>query len=152
MSSPIQRATEGDVDLLVQLIGAFYAESAYPLDEAGARRAFTQLATQPALGRVWLVMAEDEPVGYLALTFGFSLEYNGRDAFIDDFYIRPAHRDRGLGTAVLDEVLKEARSLDVRAVHLEVERTNQRAQAVYARHGFRDNDRQLLTLRLHYPE
>lgn len=144
----LRLASTDEVDLLVQLIGEFYAESGYPLDEAAARGAFTQLVTQPELGRVWLVLVVDEPVGYLALTFGFSLEYYGRDAFIDDFYIRPAHRNQGLGSAVLHQVLEEAHRLDVRAVHLEVERTNHRAQAVYAKHGFRDNDRQLLTVRL----
>jgi ribosomal protein S18 acetylase RimI-like enzyme len=33
----------------------------------------------------------------------------------------------------------------VRALHLEVERTNASAEALYRRRGFRDNDRRLLT-------
>jgi ribosomal protein S18 acetylase RimI-like enzyme len=40
------------------------------------------------------------------------------------------------------------REAGVRALHLEVERANARARALYARSGFTDQDRLLLTKRL----
>jgi ribosomal protein S18 acetylase RimI-like enzyme len=125
----------------------FYAESGYPFDRAAAADAIREMLDQPGLGRIWLV-AQPEVVGYVAVTFGFSLEFLGRDAFIDEFFIRPRFRGAGLGTRVLAALEPECRALDVRALHLEVERENPFAQRLYRRQGYRDNDRRLLSKRL----
>ncbi len=145
--APLRPAAPGDLALLVSLMREFYDESGYPLDEGRARDALGRLTADPALGRLWLVLHGGEPVGYVALTLGFSLEYYGRDAFVDDLYIRPAFRGAGLGTRVLEAVEAACPALGIRAVHLEVERANGRAQGLYRKRGFRDNDRQLLSKR-----
>lgn len=146
--APIRPAREADLALLLRMLAEFHREEGYPLDEAAAARALDALVSDPSLGRLWLVLADGAPVGYVAVAFGFSLEYLGRDAFIDDLFIRPAFRGRGLGSQVLAAVEPACRALGVRTLHLEVERRNLRAQALYRRHGFRDNDRQLLSKRL----
>ena len=87
----------------------------------------------------------DAPVGYLALTFGFSLEFHGRDAFIDELYIRPTHRGRGWGTRAIGHAETVALTAKVRAVHLEVGRGNAAAQAFYRKAGYADHDRYLMT-------
>lgn len=148
MDFELREAVPGDRELLVELIAEFYRESGYAVDEAEARRAFGELLADPQYGRVWLVEVGGRPAGYLALTLGFSLEYMGVDAFIDDFYLRPEFRDRGIGSDVMARVEGEASALGIRALHLEVERSNARARAVYDRRGFRENDRVLLTKRL----
>jgi GNAT superfamily N-acetyltransferase len=45
--------------------------------------------------------ARPEAVGYIVVTLGYSMEYGGRDAFVDDLFLAAAHRGRGLGTAAL---------------------------------------------------
>jgi ribosomal protein S18 acetylase RimI-like enzyme len=116
-----------------------------PLDRAVARAAFQELLADPALGRVWILTDRGQPAGYGVLTFGYSLEYGGRDAFVDDLFVRPGHRDRGLGSAGLEAMIEASRQHRVRAVHLEVGFDNAGAQALYARFGFVDHGRQLLT-------
>jgi ribosomal protein S18 acetylase RimI-like enzyme len=64
---------------------------------------------------------------------------------VDDLYLVPAQRGRGLGRAALERVEAAARELGVRALHLEVERENESARELYRRRGFRDNDRLLMT-------
>jgi ribosomal protein S18 acetylase RimI-like enzyme len=148
MDSPIRLAQTGDLERVAALMGEFYAESGYPLDRERAARALAQLIAERDVGRLWLIVSGGGVVGYLAVTFGFSLEYYGRDAFIDDLYIQPPFRGAGLGTRVLEVVVPECRALGIGALHLEVERSNRAAQDLYQRQGFRDNDRQLLSLRL----
>jgi ribosomal protein S18 acetylase RimI-like enzyme len=148
----LRPATPADLERLRDLMAANYAESGYPFDPAAARDCFAAMLRDPALGRVWLVEAGGEVAGYAVLAFGYSLEYRGRDAFVDDLYVAPAQRGRGLGRAALEAVEAAARELGVRALHLEVERGNSAAQALYRRRGFRDNDRRLLTKRLGPPE
>ncbi|MGZ3639081.1 MAG: GNAT family N-acetyltransferase [Ktedonobacterales bacterium] len=79
----------------------FYAIDAYPFDEHIARTTLTDLIHTPAFGRVWLIAVDGTPVGYVALTLGYSLEYHGRDAFIDEIYIQADQRGKGIGTQAM---------------------------------------------------
>jgi diamine N-acetyltransferase len=149
--APFRLATAADLPVLVELMAEFYAESGYPLDRQRAGAAMAELLADPTLGRIWLMVPTGEPVGYVVMTLGFSLEYGGRDAFLDDLYLRPEHRGKGLGKLALATVLGACEEHGVRALHLEAERDNQAAQLLYRGAGFRDNGRQLLTLRLQEP-
>jgi ribosomal protein S18 acetylase RimI-like enzyme len=79
------------------------------------------------------------------------MEYGGRNAFVDDLFIRPAFRGRGLGGQLVAHARALCEDLGVRAMHLEVARDNAAAQAVYRGAGFRETERQLLTLALELP-
>jgi len=86
-----------------------------------------------------------ELAGYLVLTFGYSLEFHGRDALVDELYVREAYRGRGAGTLSLAFVEEICRTEGIRALHLEVDRGNERARRLYHRAGYEDHDRYLLT-------
>ncbi len=144
-------ATPEDVPALVDLMAEFYAESGVPMDRGEAAASFGRLLSEPSRGAVWLLEAEENLAGYVVLCVGFSLEYGGLDVFVDDLFVRPAYRRRGLGRAGLAALLDECRRRGVRAVHLEVARDNEAAHALYRRVGFRDHGLQLLTRRLSAP-
>ena len=82
------------------------------------------------------------------LTIRFSMEYGGLDGFIDDLFVRPAHRRQGLGIAALKALFAECERRSVLAVHVEAGRDNVAAMALYGSYGLRDNGRQMLTVRL----
>jgi GNAT superfamily N-acetyltransferase len=147
----MRQATPQDVERLVDLMAEFYGESDYPLNRKRAADAFNTLLSDERLGRVWIVEADSENVGYIVLTLGYSMEYGGRDAYVDDLFVRRSFRNAGLGTAALEEVRKFCQRIGVRALHLELARDNHPAQVVYRRAGFVDTDRQLLTLELAEP-
>ena len=50
-------------------------------------------------------------VGYIVLTIGFSFEFHGHDAFIDELYIDAAHRRRGFGRQAVEFLEKKAREI-----------------------------------------
>ena len=135
-----------DVPRLVALMTEFYAEAATPLDAIRAADAFAALLADDRLGRVWLIQAGKNDVGYLVITFSYSMEFGGRNAFLDDLFIQAPFRGAGLGTAALNEVRALCVEHSVRALHLETGRDNAAAQALYRRAGFKVTDRQLLTL------
>ncbi len=151
MKPHLRAATPSDCALLVGLMSEFYAESGYPLNRRRAEVAFSELLADPGLGQVWLIQAEPGPVGYVVLTLGYSMEYGGRDAFVDDLFIRLPFRGMGLGKLALTEVRAACAESGVRALHLEVGRDNAAAQSLYRQTGFMDTDRQLLTLKLADP-
>jgi ribosomal protein S18 acetylase RimI-like enzyme len=100
------------------------------------------------LGHVWLIDEGGAPAGYAVMTLGYSLEFGGRDAFVDELYIRPAYRRRGLGRRAVEVVATYCRDTGVQALHLEVGRENEAAQALYRQAGFADRRHWLLTRRL----
>jgi GNAT superfamily N-acetyltransferase len=141
-------ATIADLAVLVELMAGYYREAGYAFDADRAGDAFRTLLAEPRLGAVWLIEQEQRGVGYAVVTLGYSMEYGGLDAFLDDLFVQPAFRNAGLGTAALATVREYCASRGVRALHLEVERGNPAAQRIYERAGFQSTDRQLLTLRL----
>ena len=134
-----------DIDLLEELMREFYEFDHLDLDEQAARSALQQILSNDSLGRAWLIQVDGSPIGYIVLTLGFSLEFHGRDAFIDEIYIRTQHRGRGIGRRTLEFVEGACRPLGVQALHLEVERENTNAQGVYRKLGFEDQDSYLMT-------
>lgn len=138
-------AAPGDVDLLLGMMRELYLHDGTPFDAEWHRAPLVPLLADGALGRVWIARAGAEPAGYLVLTFGYSLEFGGRDAFVDELYLREGFRGAGLGRRALETASEACREMGVRALHLEVERTNVAAQGFYRRLGFRDHDRYLLT-------
>ena len=137
-----------DCERILPLMERYYGEDGYPFVPAEARAALARFLGDPSLGRMWVFVAAGEVVGYTALTFGYSLEYRGRDAFVDELYLVPSHRGAGLGRVAIALAEDACRAAGVRALHLEVERGNARGRALYARTGFADTDRLLLTRRL----
>lgn len=146
MSEPAFRlATAADSELLLRFMHEYYAYDGHAFDEARARTALLAFLREPRHGRAWIVLDGDISVGYIVLTFGYSLEYLGRDAFVDEFYLRDTHRGRGWGRKALDFVEEQARAQEVRALHLEVVRKNAAAHAFYRRFGFLDHDHHLMS-------
>jgi ribosomal protein S18 acetylase RimI-like enzyme len=121
---------------------------AYFFDEAAVREALRKFLASPDLGQAWVFFEEETPVGYIVLTFGYSFEYHGRDSFIDELYIEPQYRRKGIGRRAMQFVAERARELGVNAIHLEVDQGNDAAAELYRRAGYHDHARSLMTKRL----
>ena len=96
----------------------------------------SELLTHPKYGAVFLIKQASEFVGYAALCYSFSLEYGGRDAFIDEFFIRKDFRNKKIGSEVLDYLCKYAKTTGVKALHTEIKEKNKEAERLYERKGF----------------
>ena len=138
-------AVAADTDQLVELMREFYAFDHIAFEEGAARKALGQMLSDRRFGLVHLIRADAEAAGYLVLTFGFSLEFHGRDAFVDELYLRERFRGQGIGKASIEFAAEVCRGEGIAALHLEVERGNERAQGLYRQSGFREHDRYLLT-------
>ena len=141
----LRPATLADLEAVLALHGAFFAEDGYELREEESRANLSRLLGDPSLGRLWVMDDGDSVVGYLLLAFGFSLEFRGRDAFVDELYVTPDHRGRGLGKRAIELAAEACSGLGVRALHLEVEHGKERAQEIYRRAGFVNHGRYLMT-------
>ena len=151
MRQAIRLATLTDIDVLVRLMQQFYAEDSFTITEQNAWRAFEALLDDSRLGQVWMIEDDGHPAGFVVLTVSFSMEYGGLRGFVDDFYVAPQYRRRGLGHAALEEVTRACRRRGVRALLVETGPDNTAALSAYRSVGFEDSGRCLLTLPLADP-
>lgn len=138
-------AAEADAATLLRFMRAYYAFDGHGFDEEKARVALTTLLHDAGLGRVWLILDGDAEVGYVVVAFSYSLEWLGRDAFVDEFFLLEEYRGRGWGRTTMAFVEDAARSLNVRALHLEVVRQNAAALQVYRKLGYKDRESTFLS-------
>lgn len=135
---PLKAAQLGD---LLPFVTEYHAFEGIDMPEAARRAAVAGLLSDPRLGEILAVVEDGAWVGYIALTYGYSIEFQGRDAFVDEFFIRAPHRGRGLGSRALEAVKTRLAGVGVRVLHLEVARDNAVARAAYSRLGFQARDR-----------
>jgi len=129
-------AQTSDVEPLLDFMQAFYAYDGYGYDREKARAALIRLLENPEFGRAWIVLDGVSPVGYAVLCFGYSLEWLGRDAFVDEIYLREKYRGRGWGKKTMGFIEDAARELGVRVLHLGVAEGNHVALRLYESVGF----------------
>src|SRR5262245_27150182 len=124
-SVTLRQATPSDFELLKQMSRELNTHEQIPFTDEKNGPPIKELLDTPSIGRAFLLDLEGKVVGYSLLTFGFDVEYHGRDAFITELFVRPQFRGGGVGTRALELVMEEAKKLKVAAVHLEVRLDNE---------------------------
>ena len=145
MTASFREAVESDVDALIPYIRKLYAQDLIVFEEQIVRAGLIGLIEDGSKGKVWMIRDGEQTVGYAVLTYGYSLEFHGRDAFLDELFVSEEHRGRGIGRQTVQFLLGECRKTGVHAIHLEVDRSNEKAQELYRKLGFFDHDRYLMT-------
>ena len=141
----IARAAPNNLDELLPLVEAFHREQGYATADAALRETVAALLADSRAGGVLIARAGGRAIGYAALCLGFSIEFRGRDAFVDELFVVPERRGAGFGRALLRALEAEASRGDVRQLHLEVEQHNDAARRLYLGEGFSTNGRELLS-------
>ncbi|HYP64099.1 MAG TPA: GNAT family N-acetyltransferase [Acidocella sp.] len=133
----------GDAETLLQMCRDFHVEDGSPLDEAG-EATIAHVCAGEKLAPAYMLEHDGRPAGFFILTLGYSVENGGMDGFIDDIYLLPEYRGRGLGRRAVALAIEAAREVGIRALLLEVESHNDRAYSLYRKMGFNDTKRRLL--------
>jgi len=141
-------ATAADLDTIMPLMRQSYAFERRRFDPDRARRAVHELLEDPRLGELWLISDRSGVIGYFCLAFGYSLEYHGRDAFLDELFVVEGCRRMGVGTATLEFIEERAKALGIGAVHLEVANQNHSAYSLYLRMGYEEHHARFMSKRL----
>jgi GNAT superfamily N-acetyltransferase len=109
-----------------------------------SRELFNQFLTDENLGKAWLILYQNDIVGYVILTYVFSFEYQGKIAFLDELYIRENARGKGIGKETIAFIQQEAPKLSLKIIYLELETHNDAAQKLYLANDFAIHKRKLL--------
>ncbi|NNE80348.1 MAG: GNAT family N-acetyltransferase [Silicimonas sp.] len=145
MSQLLHLAAPEDLDRVTSMVERFHGEAGIDSDAEHRETAVRPLLDGSPLGAIWLIGPRMAPVGYVCVSFGWSLELGGMDGFIDELWIRPKVRGRGMGSDALAALQGTLHEVGVRALHLEVARTNAGAERIYKRAGFHERPSNLMT-------
>lgn len=147
MSAALHLAKPEDLERLVALVTQFHAEMDIVQTDDGRRRALQPLLEGSPHGAAYLLGPQRAPIGYVIVTFGWSVEFGGLDGFVDEIYVRPGVRGRGIATEVLMALPRALSAAGLTALHLEVDRDDAATQRLYAKVGFKARERYILMSR-----
>jgi GNAT superfamily N-acetyltransferase len=141
MSADIRPITLKDISALLPLVEQYWTfEDVAEFDTARVTKELQRFCADPALGSGWIASVDGKPVGYLLAVYVFSLEHLGLTAEIDEFFVLPSARGKGIG----DELLKLAEAEFIRRgctnVALQLGKGNDRARTFYRAHGYDERD------------
>lgn len=132
-----------DIDPLMALVHEFYEFEQMTCDQ-DVIKAFNALLSDEQLGVIWLICDRDRPIGYVALTFFFSMEYHGRCGLVDELYIQSEYRGQGIGKQVFQMLENYCQQMHMRSLSLVVDFWNDKAEALYTKLGFHREKRHLM--------
>ncbi len=136
MSAALHLAKPDDLPRLQSLVAAFHTQEGISQTDEDRAAVLTPLLAGTPHGAAYLIGPKNGPVGYIVVSFGYSVEMGGIIGFIDEFYIRENVRGRGMGGEVLRTLMPALAEYGVKALHLEVLRDNEGAKRLYTRLGF----------------
>lgn len=144
MSSRLHLAGPDDLDRIERMVATYHGSAGIESDAEGRRTAIEPLLAGSPHGAIWLIGPRMSPVGYVAVSFGWSIELGGMDGFVDEIWLRDAVRGRGMGGEALSELLKTLDEAGIKAMHLEVGKDTAPAR-LYRRLGFKERGYALMT-------
>jgi GNAT superfamily N-acetyltransferase len=71
----------------------------------------------------------------MALYFYAYFTWVGKSLYLDDLYVKPEHRGKGIGTALLDKIFEKAKSENCRRLRWQVLNWNTPAIKMYEKAG-----------------
>ena len=138
-----------DIAQLVDLLGILFTQEAeLEPDPEKQRRALQIILADGARARIYVARDGERVVAMAALHFTTSTAEGGKVAWFEDCIVRPEHRRQGVGKALLEYVIGQARAEGALRVMLLTDGDNHSAQALYRRSGFRDSAMLAMRLKL----
>jgi GNAT superfamily N-acetyltransferase len=144
----IRPATKVDREVVINLLRIQLCEHGSAIQTPELATAIDGVLACPERGILFVATLQRVLVGVAYLSFTWAFEHGGKTAWLEELYIVPEQRQKGIGQALLTAVCEHATEQGCAAVDLEVDATHQRAAHLYAREGFSPLDRKRWVRRL----
>jgi aminoglycoside 6'-N-acetyltransferase I len=141
----IRRATKAEFEVTLPLLERFFAEEGFETTSAQIRAGLVGLLSDEE-SAVFVAWQDAEAVGVATVTTSSGIEF-GLSAELEDLYVDPEVRGRGVGGKLIEAVKSWCRSKRCTLVAAMVTPEGQDAHDLvgyYATHGFRETGRTLL--------
>lgn len=130
-------ATEADALEAAKILHAFNTEFGDPAPEPSVLA--IRLIELMRAGEV-ILLAGKPAVGVAVLRFRLSLWLPGQECYLAELYVAPDHRRRGLGRALMEEAMRQARAKGADMMDLGTSEGDEAALALYRSLGFTNRE------------
>jgi GNAT superfamily N-acetyltransferase len=130
----VRMATPGDAAAIGRLLDAFNRE--FEDATPGAAALAERVADLLAEDELTVLLAEPGPSGVAVLRFRRALWTQALECYLEELYVVPEHRGRGLGRAIMEAALDLARREGAAGMYLGTNETDVAARALYESLGF----------------
>jgi GNAT superfamily N-acetyltransferase len=135
---PLRLATVHDAAEVARLLHDFNVEFDTPTP--GVEVLASRLRVLIGDDRTLAILAGTPSVAVALITLRPNVWFDGPVALLDELYVVPALRGRGIGSTVMGRVLATAQGRSVGLIEINVDEPDVDAQRFYERHGFRGTD------------
>jgi ribosomal protein S18 acetylase RimI-like enzyme len=135
---PIRLAGPGDAGEVARLLHDFNTEFGDPSPgvEVLTERARRMLGAE----EMTVLLAGEGPDAIAELRFRTSLWFEGRDAYLEELYVAPGLRGKGIGRALLEAAMKTARERGAEHIELTTSLDDTAAIGLYESAGFTNRE------------
>ncbi len=133
----VARCDVEDIDAVARLLAILFDQEAdFSADPVRQKRAIERILAEPELGVILVARQAKRAIGSVMLLRSVSTALGEDVGWLEDFVVEPASRGHGVGHALLDAAITEARLRGWARVTLLTDYDNVAAQSLYLRHGF----------------
>jgi ribosomal protein S18 acetylase RimI-like enzyme len=131
----IRKAAEADMPAVLNLIKelAHYEKCEDQVQMTAARLRQDGFGKSPAFNCV-IACREEEVLGFCLSWYRYST-WRGRILYVEDLYVREAHRRHGIGKSLMEAVMESAQMEGISHIHLQVLDWNQPAIEFYKKYN-----------------
>lgn len=120
MTTAINLANEADLDRVLSLMVRYHDEVGLTYDDVHRAQVVAPLLDGSPLGAIWLIGPGRAPLGYVMVTFGWSVAHGGMVGWLEEVFIRESVRNRGIGTEVMHAIVVNLRQAGLKAMHVQL--------------------------------
>jgi ribosomal protein S18 acetylase RimI-like enzyme len=135
---PIRRAGPEDAAAIARLLHDFNTEFSEP--SPGVEALTGHARRLLAAGEMTVLLAGEGPDGLSLLRLRPSVWTGSPEAYLQELYVMPARRGRGIGRALLEKTIAVAREAGASGIDLNTGETDAAARALYESLGFSNRE------------
>lgn len=137
----VRSAAPRDIPQLLALVRRYWEfEQITGFEALRVEMLLQRLLGEPRLGAIWVAEESGRLIGYVVAVSMLSLEHGGVMAEIDELFVLPEARSRGVGAQLLTAAEAGLAARGCVRLQLQLAADNAAARAFYQRHGYLARD------------
>jgi GNAT superfamily N-acetyltransferase len=133
----ITTAQAADIPALCELLAILFSQEAdFKPDREAQTRGLARIISNPDVGLIVVARLNGKIVGMANLLYTVSTALGARVALLEDMVVSPDVRGLGVGSRLLEQTIRLARSNGCQRITLLTDGANESAQRFYQKHRF----------------
>jgi ribosomal protein S18 acetylase RimI-like enzyme len=134
----VREATVEDAAVIARLLHDFNTE--FEAETPGVAELTRHAARMLREGEMTVLLGGEGPAGLALLLFRPSVWTDRSEAYLQELYVVPAQRGRGIGQALLEAAIEASRAAGAAWIELNTSESDVAARALYAKLGFNNEE------------